>query len=209
VARGFSRLPLRGPRADAALAALLACLAQAEIWTVGDPDGPRPLVAFTALVMTLSLGWRRRAPIAVATVVMAALTVLALASDTPDVTVFPIAAVVLAMYSVAAHCELRGALIGAAVVLVPAFVLAAVIDGEFGNFLFIAVMNASVWVAGRNGQQRSLKPLALEPIRELAVASRQAVGHSRRASSGRWHNLTIPVRRREKCRRSGPPSASW
>jgi hypothetical protein len=35
--------------------------------------------------------------VAVASVVMAALTVLALASDTLDATVFPIAAVVLAM----------------------------------------------------------------------------------------------------------------
>jgi signal transduction histidine kinase len=116
---------------------------------VGDPEGPRALVAATAFVMTLSLVWRRRAPVAVAGIVMAALSVLALASDTLDVTVFPIAAVVLAMYSLAAHCELRGALTGAAVVLVPAFVLEAVIDGEFGNFFFIAVMNASVWVAGR------------------------------------------------------------
>jgi signal transduction histidine kinase len=149
VARAVSRFPLRGQAADTALAGLLACLAQVEFWTVGDPDGPRALVAVTALVMMLSLVWRRRAPVAVASVVMAALTVLALASDTLDVTVFPIAAVVLAMYSVAAHCELRGALIGAAVVLVPAFVLEAVIDGEFGNFFFIAVMNASVWVAGR------------------------------------------------------------
>jgi signal transduction histidine kinase len=149
VARGFSRLPLRGPKADAALAALLTCLAQVEVWIVGDPDGPRPLVAFAALVMTLSLAWRRRAPVAVAAVVMAALTALALVSNTPDVTVFGIAAVVLAMYSVAAHCELRDALIGGAVVLVPAFVLEAVVDGEFGNFFFIAVMNASVWIAGR------------------------------------------------------------
>jgi hypothetical protein len=209
VARAVSRFPLRSQPGDSALAGLLAWLAQVELWTVGDPDGPRALVAVSALVMTLSLVWRRRAPVLVASVVMAALSVLALTSNTLDVTVFPIAAVVLAMYSVAAHCELRGALIGAAVALVPAFVVEAVIDGEFGNFLFIAVMNASVWVAGRNGQQRSQEPLALEPIRELAVASRQAVGHSRRASSGRWHNLTIPVRRREKCRRSGPPSASW
>jgi hypothetical protein len=50
--------------------------------------------------MTLSLAWRRRAPIAVAMVVMATLTVLALVSDAPDVTVFGIATVVLARFTV-------------------------------------------------------------------------------------------------------------
>jgi signal transduction histidine kinase len=194
VARAVSRFPLRGQPADAALAGLLACLAQVELWTVGDPDGPRALVAVAALVMTLSLVWRRRAPVLVASVVMAALTVLALASDTLDVTVFPIAAVVLAMYSVAAHCELRGALIGAAVVLVPAFVLEAVIDGEFGNFFFIAVMNASVWVAGRavrshGSRADRLADRTVELEREGERRARAAVSEERARIARELHDI--------------------
>ena len=194
VARGFTRLPLRGPKADAALAALLACLAQVEVWIVGDPDGPRPLVAFAALVMTLSLAWRRRAPVAVAAVVMAALTVLALVSNAPDVTVFGIAAVVLAMYSVAAHCELRGALVGAAVVLVPAFVLEAGVDGEFGNFFFIAVMNASVWVAGRAVRSQGSRAARLADRtvvleREGEQRARTAVSEERARIARELHDI--------------------
>jgi hypothetical protein len=41
VERRFSRSPVHGPRADAALAALLTCLAQVEIWILGDPDGSK------------------------------------------------------------------------------------------------------------------------------------------------------------------------
>jgi signal transduction histidine kinase len=194
VARAVSRFPLRRQAADAALAALLACLAQVEIWTIGDPEGPRALVAVTALVMTLSLAWRRRAPVAVAGVVMAALAVLAFASDTPDVTVFPIAAVVLAMYSVAAHCELTGALIGAAVVLIPAFVLEAVIDGEFGNFFFIAVMNASVWVAGRAVRSQGsradrLADRAVELEREGEQRALAAVSEERARIARELHDI--------------------
>jgi signal transduction histidine kinase len=194
VARAVSRLPLRGPVADAALAGLLACLAQVEIWTVGDPDGPRPLVAAIALVMTLSLAWRRRAPIAVASVVMAALAVLALASNTPDVTVFPIAAVVLAMYSVAAHCELRGALVGGAIVLVSAFVLEGVIDGEFGNFFFIAVMNASVWIAGRAVRSQGSRAASLADRnvaleREGEQKARAAVSEERARIARELHDI--------------------
>ena len=173
---------------------LLACLAQVEVWIVGDPDGPRPLVAFAALVMTLSLAWRRRAPVAVAAVVMAALTVLALVSNTPDVTVFGIAAVVLAMYSVAAHCELRGALVGAAVVLVPAFVLEAVVDGEFGNFFFIAVMNVSVWVAGRAVRSQGSRAARLADRtvvleREREEKARIAVSEERARIARELHDI--------------------
>jgi signal transduction histidine kinase len=185
---------MRGYAADAALAALLACLAQAEVWRVGEPGGPRPLVAVVALVMTVPVAWRRRAPIAVAALTMAALTVSSLAWDTPDVTVFPIAVIVLTIYSAAAHCELRGALIGAAVVLVPGFVLEAVVDGEFANFFFIVVMCASVWIAGRAVRSHGSRAARLEDRtvvleREGEEKARAAVTEERARIARELHDI--------------------
>jgi signal transduction histidine kinase len=150
----------RGWVADAALAGLLVVLAQIEVWSRADATDS-PLVAVAALAMTLPLAWRRRAPIAVATVVMATLTVSSLAWDTPDKTVFPTAAVVLATYSVGAYCELRRALVGGAIVLVTSFALEAGVDGEFANFFFIAVLELSVWLAGRAVRSHSSRAVRL------------------------------------------------
>jgi signal transduction histidine kinase len=144
--------------------------------------------------MTMSLAWRRREPIAVAAVVMAALTFLGFVSNTLDHVVFPIAAVVLATYSVAVYCELRGALIGAAVVLVPAFVLEAMVDGEFGNFFFIAVMIASVWTAGRAVRSTSFRAAmvadrAVLLEREAEERAREAVADERARIARELHDI--------------------
>ena len=180
--------------ADAVLAGLLTALAQVEVWTRADPDDPQTLIAVTALVMTVPLAWRRRAPIAVAAVVMTALTILALASNALDVVLFPIGAVVLSMYSVAVYCELRGALTGAAIILVPAFALEGIVDGELGNFFFIAVMNASVWIAGRavrsHGSRAALladRTAVLE--RERETKARAAVAEERARIARELHDV--------------------
>ena len=161
---------------------------------MSDPDGPRPLIAITALVMTLPLVWRRRAPIAVVSVVMAALTVSSLAWNTPDATVFPTAVIVLAMYSVAAHCELRGALIGAVVVTLPVAVLEAGIDGEVGNFFFVAVMNGAVWIAGRAVRSHRSRAVRLEDRtvvleREGEQRARAAVAEERARIARELHDI--------------------
>src|SRR5690349_15288768 len=58
----------RRMRVDALLAAAVAVLGQAEVWT-GDPHGaPRALLAAAALVASDALAWRRRAPVASAAV---------------------------------------------------------------------------------------------------------------------------------------------
>jgi signal transduction histidine kinase len=188
------RLPLRGRAADAALAGLLAVLAQVEVWVTADGEGPRPLVAVAAVLMTLPLAWRRRAPIVVATVFVATLTVSSLAWDTPDTTLFPTAALVLATYSVAAHSDLRGALAGGAIVLLPAFVLEGVIDGNPGNFFFIAVLEVSVWTAGRavrshGSRAARIAESAVVLERESEERARTAVAEERTRIARELHDI--------------------
>jgi signal transduction histidine kinase len=194
VKRPLQRLPRRGWVVDAALAGLLVALAQVEVWSRTDAADPRPLVAVAASAMTLPLAWRRRAPIAVATVVMATLTVSSLAWDTPDKTVFPIAVVVLTTYSVAAYSELRGALIGGAIVLVTSSVLEAGVDGEVGNFFFIAVLELSVWIAGRavrshGSRAAKLADRAVALEREGEARARTAVAEERARIARELHDI--------------------
>jgi signal transduction histidine kinase len=80
---------------------------------------------------------------------MAALTVSTFAWQIPDKTIFPTIVIVVAVYSVAAHCELRWALVGVAVVIGPVFVHQVGVQHSFSDFVFIAVMVACVWMAGR------------------------------------------------------------
>lgn len=135
--------------ADATAAVLLVCLGQVEVWTMDDPDTSRPLLAAVAVVMTAPLAWRRRRPLAAVIVAVAALTVSTFAWNTPDKTIFPTIAIVVAVYSVAAHCDLRGALVGAVVVIAPIFAHQVGVEHGFSDFVFIAVMVLCVWMAGR------------------------------------------------------------
>jgi signal transduction histidine kinase len=95
-------------RVDIAIALVVAAVGQLDVWasdlTGARVVGPRPLVAAFFLVTSLSLAGRRRAPLAVAIVVVAANVVQALAlgaSEGPGVLVPGL----IALYSVGAHEE--------------------------------------------------------------------------------------------------------
>jgi len=102
------------------LAVLALCgTAEYEIWVHRLVDdgwpGPRLALASLAVLCTVPLLWRRRAPLAVLTIVFAAMTVeiSVESSDQPPVQLAIVA--LLAIYSVAAENDLRRALAGAAI----------------------------------------------------------------------------------------------
>ena len=100
----------------------------------------------------------------------------------------------LVTYSVAAHCELRGALVGGAVVLVPALVLEGIVDGEPGNAFFIALLEASVWTAGRavrahSSRAVSLADRAVALEREGEEKARSAVADERARIAHELHDI--------------------
>ena len=96
---------------DAALAAGLLLLVGAQV--AGEPpDGSLALYLAFAPAITLPLAWRRRFPLTVVLVCSIALTAQALAAE-PAVSFGEFLAMLLATYSVAAHCPLKRALAGA------------------------------------------------------------------------------------------------
>ena len=154
------------------LALLLTALGQIEAWTVPDPGGPRAMIAAAALAMTVPLGWRRQWPLRAVSVTMAALAISTFAWEIPDKTLFPTIAIVVSVYSVAAYCDLRGALVGVGIVTTPVFAHQVVVQGGYADAVFIAVMVSCVWAAGRGVRAHGERASVLET--HAATVEREA-----------------------------------
>ena len=175
--RALPRLLEQHPfAADGMLAGVLAAGVLADIWTSRDYfTASQAIYVPAALLMTLPLAWRRLAPLAVVSVVMGALVAESVAvgsAPTPDT---PLIALLVATYSVAAHCERRRALVGGAVSLV-----AGVAWVGIGDFLWPIVVFGGAWLAGRLVRQRQLHSVVLE---ERAAALERERGANARAAA--------------------------
>jgi signal transduction histidine kinase len=189
--RTIRRLIEEHPRAsDAALAVAFAAIVQSDIWTSGHYlTASKAIYVPTGLLMTLPLAWRRRAPLAVAAVVMGALVVESLAvgsAPTPD---SPLISWLLAIYSVAAHCDRIAALAGGLLSLA-----AGLVWMGFDDFLFPLVVFGGAWFAGRLVRQRQVYALALEERaaaleREQDANARVAAAEERTRIARELHDI--------------------
>jgi signal transduction histidine kinase len=184
---------------DALVALVLAAYVQQDLW------GSRNYFTASfwiyvpaALLMTLPLAFRRRAPLAVALVVMGALLFEALAvgsAPTPD---SQLVGWLLAIYSVAAHCGRVAATVGGVVSLAAGLVWIG-----FDDFLFPLVVFGGAWVAGRLVRQRQLyadaveqRATALEREREAnarAVAAEERARIARELHDLLSHSVSVMV----------------
>jgi signal transduction histidine kinase len=176
--------------ADWLLALLLAASAQYEIWIQSlAADGvpaPHAVHALFALLITLPLAWRRRAPLAVLCVVLGS-AVLEGAAFANFPSFQPFLASIIAIYSVAAHCDRRRALVGAAVAyaaLIPGALVRA-FSSDHSVDLGAALVFTGAWVVGRTlrrwrleaatqGQRASRLEREREEKARLAVAEERA-----------------------------------
>jgi signal transduction histidine kinase len=157
---------------DAALALALALFVLQDI-VLSNGDyltGPKSVYVPAALLMTVPLAWRRRAPLVVVLVVMAALAaqslLLAPSEPYPDSELVPL---LLAVYSVAAHGKSREPLVGAAVSGVAGLVWVGVDD-----FFLPLVAFGGAWVAGNLVQKRQLYAEAMEERTRVLEREREA-----------------------------------
>jgi signal transduction histidine kinase len=189
---------------DWMLTLVLAVLFQIEVWTI-DPSHPpgdvgtevfssaeRAVAAAAGLVLTLSLAWRRLAPLAVLALALAT-SVLANFVAVLDAATTPAIALVVAVYSVGAHTErVRGAVGGLGV----AALIAANVAGQFslGDLLFIATIVGGAWLAGRamryrRERERALERLTVDLEREREEKARAAVAEERVRIARELHDV--------------------
>jgi hypothetical protein len=164
---------------DSALAVALAGLVLGDIFTsTGYYTASLAIYVPATLLMTLPLAFRRVAPLAVVAVVMGALVFEALAlgsAPTPD---WQLVGWLVAIYSVAAHCDRPAALAGGAMSLAAGLVWMGIDD-----FLFPVVVFGGAWFAGRLVRQRHVYAVALEERgRARAGARRQHAGRGGRGT---------------------------
>ena len=189
---------------DWALAIGLAALLQIELWTI-DPSHPpgdvgadfystgeRAAAAAAGLVLALSLGWRRRAPLAVLAV---AISASAVANVVPvlDAATTPAIALVVAAYSVGAHTQGPHAWIGATGV---AALIAVTVAGQLtaGDLLLITMILGGAWLAGRamryrRERERVLERLTVDLEREREEKARAAVAEERVRIARELHDV--------------------
>src|SRR5881396_1860232 len=176
--RSMRRLIERHPFAsDAGLAVALAGVVLSDVWTSGQYfTASKAIYVPAALLMTLPLAWRRRAPLTVVIVVMGALVFESLAVGSAPIPDSQLVGWLVAIYSVAAHCDRVAALVGGAVSLGAGLVWMGLDD-----FLFPIVVFGGAWLAGRLVRQRHVYALALED--RAAALERERGANSRVAAA--------------------------
>jgi signal transduction histidine kinase len=177
---------------DVGLAIALTTFVQIGIWTDdGYLTGSKTVFAFTSLLMTGPLVWRRRFPVAVTLVVAGAILLQAAVEHGPHPPDGPFLAWIVAAYSVAVHAELRPSL-GACAVLVIAVDVWAYETGD--DLVFIPIILTGFWLAGRIVRSRNLLAAELaERTRELEQEreerTRLAVAEERTRIARELHDL--------------------
>ena len=169
--RRARRLVERHPFAsDAAIAIALAAFVLSDVLGSGDYyTASKAIYVPAALLMTLPLAWRRKAPLPVLAIVMGALVFESLAvgsAPTPD---SQLVGWLLAIYTVAAHCDRVAAFAGGAIALT-----AGLIWMGIGDFLFPVVVFGGAWLAGRLVRQRDVHAQVAEERSAALVREREA-----------------------------------
>src|SRR6266487_84069 len=184
---------------DALLAFGLAALVLSDVLTSRDYlRGSNWVYVPVALLMTVPLAWRRRAPFVVVVLVMGSFAAQSAILDptaTPDVELIP---ALVAVYSVAAHGQRWIAYAGGAVALVGGLIWLGVDD-----FLLPVVIFGGAWFAGRLVQKRQLfaqafaeKARVLERERDAnarVAAAEERVRIAREMHDAVGHSVSVMV----------------
>jgi signal transduction histidine kinase len=184
---------------DAIAALALLAVSQVEIWLFGNLDGPKAVMVPFMVATTLSLAWRRRAPLVpplmLAVAFAAAMVAFAASNDWPGQpnSLSMLAVWVVTAYSVAAYGEPPVAAFGLAVVAVMSVVRAALDAGtewEPVSSLFVLIpWGAGVALRRHRRQAAELRDLARQLEREREERARAAVVEERTRIARELHDV--------------------
>jgi len=183
---------------DWVLAAVLAISSEYEIWVRPLPSDQavtagRPAAAALFVVVTLPLAWRRRAPVAVLFTVIAAAVCAEFAIRPSQGPAASWIAVIVAFYSVAAHCAERRALLGGGIGLAALAIIIA--TGHPGTLSPPSLLIlAGAWLIGRYQRQRrsqvsGLQDQAARLERDREEQARAAVTQERGRIARELHDI--------------------
>src|SRR3954449_8500942 len=149
--RRLSRVPFP----DGLIVAGLVVLGEIEVWVTATYTGPPGLTSALALVRGLALGWRRRRPIAVLTIVIGASAPVLLydAAPVPHDSVSTQLAVLFALFAAGAYPTGRARTVGGLVALVGALLRAYEDAGPhagavLSSLVFFGGIYGGTWLAG-------------------------------------------------------------
>lgn len=189
--------PLRDAIIDWTLALGLVVSAVYQVWAgTAAGSSPRWLVTLFVVAALLPLAWRRRAPLAVLTTVLAAIAAHSLfLAELASFQYF--AALVLAVFSVAAYADGRRAALGVAIAtaLVVAASIVKLVDGDPlseipGPFVVLAaVVIGGRALALRRAETEQLTSLARELAQRNEADARAAVGAERSRIARELHDV--------------------
>jgi signal transduction histidine kinase len=165
---------------DAALAAVLGLLAQAEVWLTSAGEGQRLATAIAAAAMCAALAWRRAAPLATTLAVVAAVGVLGLVEELPTA-IFLLPVTLIALYSLGAYDTGERAGVGLAAALVVLGVTTARdSDATITDLTAPALLFSVAWGVGRMMRSRGVETAALR--RRAAQMEAEQVERERAAA---------------------------
>jgi signal transduction histidine kinase len=172
------------------LAAAATALSQIDIWVLGAVPGPPALMSVVMLVATVPLAWRRRAPLAVVALAMAAMTFQAVSSGHAAEDPGGWAPFLVPLYSVAAFAPLRRALVGGALATAAGIVhgfydLSSATQADIWANAFFWLISIAAWLAGltvhrhREAAQLARSMARAEAAREAETAAAVTVERAR------------------------------
>ncbi len=186
------------PLVDLLTTAALLVATELEVLSSGSGDGAFT-VALLAPIAIVPLAWRRDAPFGVLVMVLTGVSAMAL-GDPSGEWVTPFAAVLVALYSLAAFSDRRRAMLGLGIVLA-FFASGTVLDNlqdpgrrPVGDLVYMGVLNTSAWGIGRivrrwREQALALEQRTLELERERAWREQAAAAAERNRIARELHDV--------------------
>ena len=181
---------------DALLACALAIVAELEVVASAEFPGSDVAAAVAIPAMTLPLAWRRRAPVVSAAVIYAAYAGQALAGGEAEQSIAVAIALLVAIYSIAAHAPDGRVAVGGLVVGQAAAWLAVALESGHGvgDYVFSVLLGGGAWLGGYAVRSGRLVAARLEDraerVEAMSAAEREeAVAEERARIAREMHDV--------------------